>query len=324
MLQKLDECKSLLTRVKSQLRPEDQQILQAAIENWVSLLRYLATRLLLSLHTADYLLKPSSDSTANVLRNGNLSTPLTKGQNLGYESSLEDDDDDQSDASEKSGVGSMGSTDHVNQDDFGFEGTEMRARAFMGNASDLQWLRRLHWELEDNNSLGQELPSTAARGALPHLKSHFNSFFAEDMDRAIVGDQIDPFGLPIKSTADHLVNSYFNTIHLVLPILDKGSFLMQYKLLSSTWYAETFEDNMFIIMLQLVFACGAVHAHLSGSESIQDDRDHLLYSARARLLAVESGIMNDVSHVAQVQVFALGAMYSLVSDRIDRYAFPEP
>lgn len=209
----------------------------------------------------------------------------------------------------------MGSVHHVNQDDFGNETAEMHARAFMGNGSDLQWLRRLHAEL-DGVGQGSDRPS---RGTLPQLKAHFNSFFAEDMDQAVIGDQIDPFGLPIKSTADQLVSSFFSTVHLSLPLLDRATFMRQYKLLSSTWYAETFEDRMFITMLQLVFAIGAVHAHLSGVESILDDRDHLLYSARARMLAVDSGIMNDVARLAQVQVFALGAMYSLVSERLDRY-----
>lgn len=234
----------------------------------------------------------------------------------------DDDDDDGADdsstSSDNSGVGSMGSTDHVNQDDFGDEGTEPRPRAYMGNGSDIQWTRRLHSELEEPG-VDEVKP---ARSTLPHLKAHFNTFFAEDMDQAIIGDQIDPFGLPIKSTADQLVDSFFSTIHLSLPVLDRSAFLRQYKLLSSTWYAETFEDRMFITMLQLVFAIGAVHAHFSGSENILDDRDHLLYSARARILAVDSGILNDVARLAQVQVFCLGAMYSLVSDRLDRFVPP--
>ena len=230
----------------------------------------------------------------------------------------EDDDDDEEDASDsgESAVGWMGSTDHVNQDDFGIEGAESRARAYFGNASDLQWLRRLHSELDDppnTHTQGQ-----AIKGAVPQFRTHFNTFFAEDNDRSMIGDQIDAFGLPIKSTADYLVDSYFKTVHLCLPVLDRAYFLKQYKLLSSTWYAETFGDRMFITMLQLVFAIGAVHSHLSGSESILDDRDHLLYSARARMLAVECGILNDVTHISQVQVFSLAAMYSLVSDRLDR------
>ena len=238
-----------------------------------------------------------------------------KGQSKIQGEASEGDDSDDSSSSEGSGVGSMGSTDHVNQDDFGGEGTEARPRAYMGNGSDVQWIRRLHSELEEPEAD----PGKHGGGTLPHLKAHFNTFFAEDMDQAIIGDQIDPFGLPIKSTADQLVRSFFTTIHLAIPLLDRARFLRQYKLLSSTWYAETFEDRMFVTILQLVFAIGAVHAHISGSENILDDRDHLLYSARARILAVDSGILNDVARLAQVQVFGLGAIYSLVSDRLDRY-----
>ena len=247
-------------------------------------------------------------------RDGNLRPILSKDGKLEEHVNNTSDEENESSSSEESAVGSMGSTEHVNQDDFGRDRTEVKARAYLGNASDLQWLRRLNSLLGDETAeVGQ-----ATKGASSHSKSPLKSFFAEDMDKGIIEDQIDPFGLPIKSTADHLVNAYFNTVHLALPILDRATFLLQYKLLSSSWYAETFEDRMFITMLQLVFAIAAVHAQLSGLHHILDDRDHVLYSARAGILAVDNGILNDGAHVAQVQVFGLAAMYCLVSDGLDR------
>ena len=140
----------------------------------------------------------------------------------------------------------------------------------------------------------------------------------EDTDSAVVGHQIDPFALPIKSTADSLVNAYFSTIHTSFPILHKFAFMNLYDQLYSTKDFEGFEQRIFLAKLQLVFAIAAIHAHLIEADWAGDARDHILYSSRARMLAVDSGILNETGYVSQVQVFGLGGMYLLVTNQLNR------
>jgi hypothetical protein len=50
-----------------------------------------------------------------------------------------------------------------------------------------------------------------------------------------------------------------------------------------------------------------------------DERDHLLYFARARALGVETGVLNEIIYHEQVQIFGLGGMYFMVSNQINRH-----
>ena len=224
--------------------------------------------------------------------------------------------------SDVSGVGSMGSTDHINLDDLMQRRPAQQAPAFVGQASETKWIERLQEELlpkpdgkmyktqgGDQGFLQNATDGVGGKKARP---------FAEDMDAAIVGHQIDPFSLPVKSTADHLVSAYFTTIHLSFPILNQMDFMDQYDQLYSTMDPEGLEHRTFLAILQLVFAIAAVHAHLIQADWTGDARDHKLYFSQARVLAVDTGILNDDCYLSQVQVFGLGGMYLLVTDQLNR------
>ena len=206
----------------------------------------------------------------------------------------------------------MEATSHVNDDDYATEGMETRPRAFVGQSSDVQWMRRL------TNELNRE-GSGRRQSQQPFPLSARCNIFAEDNEAAVVGNNVDPFQVPIKSTADALVDGYFRTVHASFPILHRSQFMQQYNDPKIIWQKPVdFEQRMFLTTLQLVFAIGAVHARLSGSVEVSDDRDHMLYFARARMLAVDSGVFNDQVHLGQAQVFGLGAMYCLVTDQMNR------
>ena len=208
--------------------------------------------------------------------------------------------------SEASGIGSMGPTDRVNEQNFIQDGESV---AFAGQASDTKWLQRLRKELDsDEDSKSKSKGKVAAPLQMP----------TEDTDTSTIGNQIEPFELPIKNTADRLVEAYFTSIHSSFPILNQAEFLFQYEEVYAVLDVSAYQDHTFIATLQLVFALGAVHAHLINAEWAGDDRDHILYTANARMLAVDSGIMNDLCYLGQVQVFALGALYLLASDQINR------
>ena len=218
------------------------------------------------------------------------------------------------DGSDLSVAGSMGPTDQVNMDDFlQQQHPTHHTLAFAGQSSETKWTERLNQELLPEQGAEMIRSRNRNRGL-----SQKPQPYAEDMDTAVVGHQIDPFSLPLKSTADSLVNAYFSTIHISFPILNKIDFLNQYDQLYIMMELEGFEQRTFIAKLQLVFAIAAVHAHLVQAHWAGDARDHMLYFSQARMLAVDSGVFNEDCHLAQVQVFGLGGMYLLVTNQLNR------
>ncbi len=231
--------------------------------------------------------------------------------------------------SRASGVGSMGSTDHANEEDFTQAESERKSKAFVGQASEIRWMQRLERELakEPARDCDREDPphpgvSASSKGKERLSRSTDNQNpnpYPDDMDTSIIGDQIDPFEMPIRSTADRLVDSYFKTVHPSFPVVDKASFIEQYGQYFAVRDSENFRDKNFIATLQLVLAIGAVHAHLVGAEWAGDERDHLLYFAKARMLGIDTGILNDMAYLSQVQLFGLAGMYLIVTDQINRW-----
>ena len=223
-----------------------------------------------------------------------------------------------------SGVGSMGSTDNTNEEGFRQYGAEKQAEAFIGQASEEKWLQRLEKELSGSDlseSKPKSYPRTNLAGWMDgHRRADKTDSFQypEDMDTSALGNQIDPYGLPVKSAADALVRTYFATVHPFFPIIDQASFSHQFDEYFTMSESETFKDRTFITTLQIVFAIGAVHAHRTGAEWAGDDRDHLLYFARARILGMEMGILSDMVHHGQVQVFGLSGMYFMATNQINR------
>lgn len=221
-----------------------------------------------------------------------------------------------------SGVGSVGSPDNANEEDFQEVDDGKKSQAFIGQASEEKWLQRLELELSGSNpgDRKHKLPTVgpASARSVQKIDSTESFPYSEDLDSSVVGNQIDPYGLPVKATADALVNVYFVTVHPTFPIIDQTSFFQQYEDHFSLEENESFKDRTFFAILQLVFAIGAVHAHRTGAEWAGDDRDHLLYFARARILGVEMGVLNDLVYYGQVQVFGLGGMYFTVIHQINR------
>lgn len=217
----------------------------------------------------------------------------------------------------------MGSTDITNENDFTNHGTAKRTQAFIGQASEERWLQRLERELSDSLSPDTENYVTsqaglAVDGVSPQPSKTSLLPLPEDMDTSVIGNQIDLYGLPVKKTADALINAYFTTIHPSFPIVNKAYFYRQFEEYYTTVESESFKDRAFLPILQTVFALGAVHAHRVGAEWAGDERDHVLYLARARMLSMDMGILNEYVYHGQVQVFGLAGMYFLAINQINR------
>lgn len=220
--------------------------------------------------------------------------------------------------SDASGVGSMGSTDHANEEDFAQAEFKGSSRAFVGQSSGEKWVQRLETEL---SSPLEEDRQPGLRRSLPKgdkAPNFQDNPHPGDMDTSVIGNQIDPYEIPLRSTADALINAYFTSCHPSFPMVIEADFRSQYDHYYAAAEPETFSDRIFLATLQVILAISAVHAHMISAEWIGDDRDHLLYFARARVLSVEMGVLNDSVFHGQVQIFGLSAMYFMVTDQFNR------
>ena len=150
-----------------------------------------------------------------------------------------------------SGIGSMGSTDHVNYDDFKSSAPDLKTPAYVGQASEVSWMQRLGRELKKEPGLkehGRE-HSVLSSIARPLAGRPDSTLCPEDMDSSVIGNQLDPYGLPIKSTANALVEAYFSTVHPAFPILDQTAFLQQYEMQFASTENDPNKNEVFVGML---------------------------------------------------------------------------
>ncbi len=220
--------------------------------------------------------------------------------------------------SDISGVGSMGSTGHAHEEQFKGAKSGRKLQAFVGQSSEEKWIQRLEEELPDPPSdewrfLRSHNTASANDGSSSPQSDHYG----EDVDAAI-GDEIDPYGLPIRMIADRLVELFFATIYPSFPIINKAYFFNRYDECFPTAQMNECGDQTFLVMLQLILAIGAVHAHIIRAEWAGDERDHLLYFARARALGLETGLLEESVYHEQVQIFGLGGMYLMVTNQTNR------
>ena len=73
-----------------------------------------------------------------------------------------------------------------------------------------------------------------------------------------------------------------------------------------------------LAILNLVFAIAAKYTHLVKSEARGDERDHLVYFTRGRLLAMDADSVLAQPDLQRVQITALMAFYLLSINQINR------
>ena len=128
--------------------------------------------------------------------------------------------------------------------------------------------------------------------------------------------QLDPYFVPPKALADTLVQAYFMTLHIIVPIISKPDFVEQYDLLSQS--GDPFRvSNRWLSIINLVFAIGQRYFESMGNVA---DQQHLTFFMRARVLgALDGGILFVIPTLQDVQVLGLMGMYLLSSKLTNRY-----
>jgi hypothetical protein len=187
---------------------------------------------------------------------------------------------------------------------------ESRATGFLGQNSEVQWLRslktqeqnvslegepyRLPYELPDssNKASAQRTNALHARrnSSEPARALHVSdSTFYLDGDDLDVDIMVDPYELPPPETAEKLFDCYMETVHSSFPVVP-DLFENQFRK-----YSDSMKRNRpfqvpehWQATLNLVFAIGAQYSHLIQAEWGGDERDHLIYMTRAiRILGLD-------------------------------------
>ena len=245
------------------------------------------------------------------------------------DSSLDQDSDDNYQDGEtiiSAGVGSTGSLDKTHEDFDKDENT--RATGFIGKNSEVAWIQRVDHQLKAGSSSAGTTSGTGTRDSGAHgsggkdstksdeLRLSQCTYHLDDLDIS-VAQTVDENALPPKEIADLLLNAYFTTVHVSFPFLLKNVFLGQYQTYYRT-YDRRF-SRRWLAILNLVFAISAKFSHLIRADWRGDERDHLIFFARARLQGLDHGSFWEHADFEQVQAFGLLTFYLMATDQINKY-----
>ncbi|MCJ1285387.1 hypothetical protein MMC26_004727 [Xylographa opegraphella] len=215
------------------------------------------------------------------------------------------------------GVGSTGSLDRINED---FNRSDSaRATGFMGKISEVTWLHRMKDQLDSNSPPGDDQNRTMVDGSQNSATINDgianSSYHCDDLE-LLSADQVEPFELPPRQTAEFLLSTYLESVHPSFPIIGKLNFSNQ---------VHNFFDNdqsrpgkHWLAILNFIFAIAAKYTHLVKSEARGDERDHLVYFTRGRLLGMDADAALAQPDLQRVQITALMAFYLLSINQINR------
>lgn len=196
-----------------------------------------------------------------------------------------------------------------------------RATGYMGKNSEVVWMQRLGRRAAAGSGSDTEgsLPDPAdsrlggSQGAGARIS---DSTYHCDTLSITVSDQVDAYELPPKQIADFLFQTYLEVVHPAFPVLGKATFTNQYNTFSNSQSVNT-GDNWRAI-LNLIFAIAARYAHLIQAELRGDERDHLVFFTRARILGFNGGSILAHPDLQQIQISGLMAFYLAATDQINR------
>lgn len=208
-----------------------------------------------------------------------------------------------------------------------------RATGFIGKNSDVQWLRRLKQQAEQDSDEDARADSpygppgtsdAAASARVQSKRERRNSHqggekdntsaatYHLDFDSVYVKDYVDAWELPPVDIAKNLFESYWRTVHDGFPIVAKDRMQRELDRTYNTARRARLDPKV-QALLNLIFAIGARHAHLV-RQPLGDERDHIIYYTRGRMIGLNSDVLVDHPDIQQVQTCALlGFYYTSIS-----------
>jgi len=225
-------------------------------------------------------------------------------------------------------VGSTGDIDATSEDFSAKE--EARQTGFIGKTSEITWGQRLRDENQFGSSSSHEsrlnpegtrplfgecagepmhrLPEVDESYAVRNASYHLDDFAISTFD------MVDRYELPTPETATRLYNTYLQRVHYAFPIIGKTTFTGQF----GRFMEGKIPGGRWLAILNLIFAISARYSHLVQAEWRGDERDHLIYFTRARLLSMNGESIFEHPDLQQIQVSGLIAWYFLCTGQINR------
>lgn len=231
------------------------------------------------------------------------------------------------------GAGSTGALDRTDED-FTREGA--KATGFMGKNSDIAWMQRLRHENKYGDSpavdtddpeqrrgiLGPSLHSQSRAGTnVPYQEAdsgftvHDSSYHLNDLPISVF-DAVDPFEMPTPENAHKLFSTYMNRAHPSFPVVGRINLQNQFAKFMARPMSRP--PPKWLAIINMIFAIAAKYSHLVQADWRADDRDHMIYFARARLLAIDNETMFNHPDLQMIQIFGLMALYLMCVEQINR------
>ncbi|KAI8934733.1 hypothetical protein NX059_008423 [Plenodomus lindquistii] len=201
------------------------------------------------------------------------------------------------------------------------EDDRARATGFVGGNSEVQWLRTVALSPVERSDEDAARATARCKASCVPGREQVSSFsYWADGENVCLDVYVDPYELPQPEAAERLLQCYMLKVHDSFPILSKTNFLHQYQVyfralqngnaprLSPRWQA----------ILNLVFAIGAKYSHLVKASWRADERDHLIYQARARAFGLDESTLTSHADIPQIQSLGLLAFYWLSVGQVSR------
>ena len=223
-------------------------------------------------------------------------------------------------------VGSTGAVDKTLED---FAANEQsRSTGFMGKNSEITWMQTLNQENKFGSSSSTDLVQDVVPGfeagdhdrdtqsshqVEANIAVHQASYHLDDLAMPSL-DAVDAYELPLSDTANHLFETYLSRVHPSFPVIGKYTFAAQFR----RFMAGEIPGAKWLAILNLIFAISAHYSHIVRAGWRSDERDHLVYFSRARLLSLNGDTLFQHADLQQIQVTALMALYLLCTNQINR------
>ncbi|KAF1911322.1 hypothetical protein BDU57DRAFT_461769 [Ampelomyces quisqualis] len=214
-----------------------------------------------------------------------------------HKRSKSDDTEGPYEAHVSASVGSNEDLDFLDEDLSCDEGPS--PSGYLGRNSQVQWMRTLQRKLDQNQIEPSDLPyappgssdeAITKRAEAMHARQRVSGsarplrdyYFYLDNERLDDCENVNPHIVPPPETAERLFDMYQKAVHRPFRVLDdhfKSQLHAYYGMLQQGTAMEGSYEWKAI--LNLIFAIAARFSHLVRADWRGDDRDHIVYMARA-------------------------------------------
>jgi len=130
-------------------------------------------------------------------------------------------------------------------------------------------------------------------------------------------ESVAPYEMPTNEHARMLFNTYMSRVHPAFPIVGRMNLHNQFfKFMSKNGSQQA--PRKWLAIINLIFAIAAKYSHLIEAEWAGDDRDHVIYFTRARMLAITDETVFNHPDLQMIQILGLMSYYLTSIDQIHR------